>query len=116
MIEQEYNEEVEKELSPKEELEALASEIEAEDILSLKKTKEFLKRNKAGEAIPMAEQKLHQEHARMISQLRKSYNALYKIVYPKGSAKESVAEGAPNMAKVLQMKPSIGSIITKVHQ
>lgn len=104
----------EKELTPQEELEQLSEEIQTELLLFNKKTRDFLKRNKAGETIAKEEETQHVEHRKMITQLEKAYASMHKMVYPKGTKQPEALTGAPNMAKVHQMKPTIGGIITKI--
>lgn len=104
----------EKELTPQEELEQLSEEIQAELLLFNKKTRDFLKRNRAGEVITKEEETQHVDHRKMITQLEKAYASMYKIVYPKGTKQPEALTGAPNMARIHEMKPVIGSIITKI--
>ena len=108
--------EIEKELSPQEELEGMLQDIQEEERLFDKKTKEFLKRHRKGEKIPMEEQDLHTQHRKLINQLQKSYDSLYKSIYPKGNKKSYSPDtaGAPDMDKIKSMDSTVGAIVRKI--
>ena len=107
--------EIEKELSPQEELEGMLQDIQEEERLFDKKTKEFLKRHRKGEKIPMEEQDLHTQHRKLINQLQKSYDSLYKTIYPKGNKQSPTIEGGRvDIEKIKSMDSSVGAILRKI--
>lgn len=102
------------EVTIKEELELLETEIRAEEILFNKATSKFLKRHKKGEIIPKEDQELHVQHRKLIVQLEKYRASLYKLVYPKGIKSVQKAEGKPDMEKIKSMPNTISAIVRKI--
>lgn len=114
MPEIENIEQEEPEISPQQELEEMLQDIQDEERLFDKKTKEFLKRHRKGEKIPMEEQDLHTQHRKLINQLQKSYDSLYKSVYPKGTKNKTSNAAIIPMQAVKNIPSSIGNIVTTI--
>ena len=99
-----------------EQYQELDETVKSEMVRFNKKTIDFAKRNAKGESIPIEETKLHVEHQKLISQLERSRNQIFKMLSPKDkkSMSDYNGEDKPDIDRIISMPNSVSAIIKKL--
>lgn len=109
----EQNQEEEKQLTSLEKLQEMSDEIQKESGYNYKKYREFLRRIRKGEKIPMEEQIQQKESWDMIRNMQKCYDGLLKICFPKGTKQPITGEGF-HVSHLKPEKSQMGEIVRPI--